>query len=373
MVKPEVLIQLHRRVKGRKLKALALNVMPRLGMRHLVIRMDTINLCNLRCTMCYYSSDYNRKKEEMDISVFRKIAAEVFPKTRFLYLSCATEPTMNKNFPSFVRAAGEYGIPFTSFCTNGQLFRPELVQACIDAKLSEIIFSVDGATAETYEHIRRGGKWNKLVDNLKLLDSMKRQASALFPVARINFTCMLRNIHELPAMVHFAADHGIRSLHVRHLLSYTDEANTCREEMTYLRRFNGIAAETKKEAALRNVELFLPDPVAEKQYSTGKTCLTDPSRLKEANDYCVLPWLQAIISWNGDYRVCSTHAKLGNLREQTFDEIYNSPRLREIRHKMFWRSPDACSWACHEEAYEASEPEGDPQQELLNIIPPAKV
>src|SRR5438309_4337127 len=116
MLNPEILIQVHRRLKARKLKALALNTMRVLGMRHLVIRMDTINLCNLRCKMCYYSSDYMRKREEMDVATFRRIANEVFPKTRFLYLSCATEPLTNKNFAALVRIAGEYNVPFTSFC-----------------------------------------------------------------------------------------------------------------------------------------------------------------------------------------------------------------------------------------------------------------
>ena len=37
------------------MKPLAVNTMRLLGMRHLVIRMYTINLCNLRCKMCYYS------------------------------------------------------------------------------------------------------------------------------------------------------------------------------------------------------------------------------------------------------------------------------------------------------------------------------
>ena len=172
-----------------------------LGMRHMVIRMDTINFCNLRCKMCYYSSDYNRKKEQMDLSLFRKIAEQVFPKTRFLYLSCATEPMMNKEFASFVRAAGEFKVPFTSFCTNGQLIREEVIQACIETGQSEIIFSIDGATAETYEEIRRGGKWGRLIEKLDLLASMKQRAKAEKPVTRINFTCMLSNIHELPAMV----------------------------------------------------------------------------------------------------------------------------------------------------------------------------
>jgi MoaA/NifB/PqqE/SkfB family radical SAM enzyme len=368
MFSPESLIRVHRRIKDRKIKALGVNAMRLLGLRHMVIRMDTINLCNLRCKMCYYSSDYNRKKEEMDLSLFRKIAGQVFPKTRFLYLSCATEPTLNKQFASFVRTAGEYKVPFTSFCTNGQLLREDVIEACIDTGTSEIIFSIDGATAQTYEEIRRGGKWGRLIEKLDLLASMKRRAGADKPVTRINFTCMLSNIHELPAMVRLASDHAVSSLHVRHLLAYTDEQNSYREQMTYLRVFNQAAEEAKNEARARNIDLFLPDPVASRQQNTGKTCLTDPSQL-EANPYCVLPWVQAIVSWNGDYRICSTHRKLGNFNEQTLDEIYNGPKMREIRRRMLWDAAGSCSWNCHEEAYEAPELDNESPGELLGITP----
>jgi len=348
---------------------LAVNAMRTLGMRHMVIRMDTINLCNLRCKMCYYSSDYNRKKEEMDLPLFKKIAEQVFPKTRFLYLSCATEPTMNRQFASIVKATGEYDIPFTSFCTNGQMLREDVIQACIDAKISEIIFSVDGATAETYEEIRRGGKWGRLVEKLGLLASMKKRARAEKPVTRINFTCMQSNSREMPMMVRFAAEHGVSSLHVRHLLTYADEANSCGEEMMYRRMFNDVAEEAKQQAKALGIDLFLPDAVASRSQSGTKSCVTDPTQL-EANQYCLLPWFQAIISWNGDYRICSTHRKLGNFREQSFEEIYNSPKMRDIRSRMLRRGEDSCSWNCHEEAYEAPELDGEPQGELIGIAPP---
>src|SRR3954469_3590110 len=49
MLGPEILTRVHRRVKGSKLKALVFAAMRTLGLRHLVVRMDTINLCNLRC------------------------------------------------------------------------------------------------------------------------------------------------------------------------------------------------------------------------------------------------------------------------------------------------------------------------------------
>ena len=245
-----------------------------------------------------------------------------------------------------------------------------MIEAAIEAKTSEIIFSVDGATAETYENIRRGGKWGRLLEKLDLLASMKRKAGAKYPVTRINFTCMLNNIRELPDMVHLAADHGVSSLHVRHLLAYTDAENTCHEEMNYLKQFNSLAEEAKKQAASRGIDLFLPDKAAGSQPMTGKTCLTDGSQLDaEANPYCLLPWYQAIIDWNGDYRICSTHKKLGNLHEQTFQEIYDSPHMRDIRSKMLWRKQDSCSWNCREEAYEAPELDYEPQAELHSIAP----
>jgi len=152
----------------------------------------------------------------MELPLFRKIADEVFPKTRFLYLSCATEPLMNKEFSDYLHVMGEYKVPFTSFCTNGQLITEKVVEASIRSELSEIIFSIDGATAETYEAIRRGGKWDRLVKNLDLVATMKRDAKTRKPAVRMNFTCMQTNIEELPAMVDFAADHGAESLHVRH-------------------------------------------------------------------------------------------------------------------------------------------------------------
>src|SRR5690348_10941014 len=176
MFSPDTLVRLYRQVPGRKLKAAGFEALRATRLRHLVIRMDTINLCNLRCKMCYYSFDYRRKKEQMELPLFRKIADDVFPKTRFLYLSCATEPLMNKQFSDYVRVTGEYNVPFTSFCTNGQLLTEDVIQACMDVGISEIIFSIDGATAETYESIRRGGKWDRLGNNLQLLASMKREA-----------------------------------------------------------------------------------------------------------------------------------------------------------------------------------------------------
>ena len=45
---------------------------------------------------------------------------------------------MNKQFADFVRVAGEYHVPFTSFCTNGQLHDEVLVVVPLDRDASPI-------------------------------------------------------------------------------------------------------------------------------------------------------------------------------------------------------------------------------------------
>ncbi len=115
---------------------------------------------------------------------------------------------MNKEFATFVRVTGEYKVPFTSFCTNGQLLKEDVVDCSIDAGISEIVFSVDGATAATYEEIRRGAKWERLLRALELLRTRKQQSGVSTPVGRINFTCMAENMRELPGLVRLAMRRG---------------------------------------------------------------------------------------------------------------------------------------------------------------------
>jgi hypothetical protein len=80
--------------------------------------------------------------------------------------------------------------------------------------------------------------------------------------------------------------------------------------------------------------------------------------------------MHAIINWRGDYRLCAAYGSMGNLEAQTFEQIYNSPKMQDIRRRLMWRTDDSCSWECRREAHDA--PEGDePEEEpaLVSIKP----
>ena len=71
-----------------------------LRMRHYVIRFDLRMNCNLRCPSCYFSNPEFRAKIDKQIAIedFRKIADELFPYTKILYLSCSAEPLTTRDF-----------------------------------------------------------------------------------------------------------------------------------------------------------------------------------------------------------------------------------------------------------------------------------
>lgn len=352
MVSTDTLVSLYRRIHSRRAKSAALAALRLLHRRYLLVRLDTTNACNLRCRMCYTADEGNRARQDMSVPLYEKIAGQVFSKARFLYLGCATEPLLNNDFKRLVAITAKSGVPFVSLCTNGMLMTEEIADALIAGGFSEIIFSVDGATRETYEFIRRGARWEKLVSVLDMLDARKRALGSQTPQGRINFTCMRRNIGELPGMVKFAGEHGIKKVHVRHLLRFgdSDPEMPYSTAVDYLRMYDQSAAAAREQAPRSGVELSLPTAPGSRVQAPGKG-----GKACEANPYCMVPWFEVVIGSNGIYRLCSTFPAFGNLAEESFESIYDGGKMKELRKSLLRRSPDACSWKCHQEAYEAPE------------------
>jgi MoaA/NifB/PqqE/SkfB family radical SAM enzyme len=339
-----------RLIQGRRAKVLALSALRVLGMRHLVIRMDTTTRCNLRCRMCYLQHENSaRAAQEMDASLFDKIAKDVFHRTRFLYLGCAYEPLMNKNCAAFLDRIGQYKLPFTSMCTNGVLLDQNIIDAAIRARLTQIVISINAATAQTYELLRPGAQIETLLEHMDLLRRRKAEARSAFPAVVTSFTCMTCNLHELPEFVNLSARHGASEVYVRHVLDFGDDDPdlTFKSQSSYRKEFDSVAREAQAAADRQGVGLFLPASLHE------VAARIEGPRKSPANPYCLMPWCEFIIKPGGEVRLCSAIPPLGQLRTQTFDEICRGPAVQKLRHDLLHSSPQACSWNCREEAYDA--------------------
>jgi MoaA/NifB/PqqE/SkfB family radical SAM enzyme len=95
------------------------------------------------------------------------------------------------------------------FSTNAALLNPERAQDFLEAGLDWIAYSVDGATPATYEKIRGGASFEKIMGNISRVRRLKEKKKSQKPKTMLFFVMMKENIHELPAMIEMAHSLGI--------------------------------------------------------------------------------------------------------------------------------------------------------------------
>src|SRR2546423_8978964 len=191
-----------------------------LAPRRLKVIWDISNKCNLRCRMCHFSFDdvFHRQAIYTSPALFERIAASTLPFAHTLVLSAANEPLISPHFVEILRIAARYAIPELLFLTNGQLLSPAVADAILETGVTQVQISIDGATKETYEYIRRGARFERLVQNLEYLSARKRALNRVRPRLQFNLVLMQQNLEELPLFVDLAERLGVEWIAARHLL-----------------------------------------------------------------------------------------------------------------------------------------------------------
>jgi MoaA/NifB/PqqE/SkfB family radical SAM enzyme len=186
--------------------------------------LDTTERCNLKCRMCHFAATdrltfppFDRQLSpngNMPVEAFEKIAAELFPRAWRVALACAAEPMVHPKFAEIVGVAGRYGVPDLWFPTNLLALTEAKAEAICDAGVNVVGVSMDGTSAATYEHIRVGGKFERLEKSLRLLNDVRARKKARTRL-RLIFTWMRSNREELRTLPEFAATHGASEIDIR--------------------------------------------------------------------------------------------------------------------------------------------------------------
>ena len=134
--------------------------------RHAIVEIN--NTCNLNCAMCQTMSA-TRKRGRMETSTLRltleKLVADGISNVALHTLG---DPLANPRLSEVMAELRRVKLT-TSICTNGLLLERHVDTLIEYMDVSpSISFSVDGATQETYEKIRIGGKFSDLLHQLKV-------------------------------------------------------------------------------------------------------------------------------------------------------------------------------------------------------------
>jgi MoaA/NifB/PqqE/SkfB family radical SAM enzyme len=315
-------------------------------------QIEPVGQCNLRCRMCPISERPDNQRGSppafIDEALFRRLV-DGLPELEELHLQGMGEPLMHPRFFHLVRYAVGKGIR-VSTNTNLTLLTPLRAHLAVASGLAALNASIDGATADTYQYIRRGANFDKVLRNLERLMASREAMNTGTPEVSIVTVVMRRNLGELARIVGLAWEHGVRRVFVQHLCHDYGE-HSLPPEYRSMRDFvigesllgenpARVAdnfAEARHAAAELGVELRLP-PLA-----PGETRRSPRHPLG-----CEWPYRGAYLSYSGQAMPCcmvSTpdRANLGDMAREGIAAVWNGPEYRAFRAALASdKPPEVC-------------------------------
>lgn len=338
-------------------------------MRPLEVILDTTERCNLKCKMCYFSAVDRLQFPPFDRSLsrtgmmppetFSRVAADLFPRAHRVALGCAAEPLVHPKFIDIVREAGSYRVPDLWFPTNLLPLTPPKAEAICEAGVKTVGVSMDGTRPETYEAIRVGATFARLMRCFDLLNDVRRGAETRL---RLIFVWMQTNRADLADLPRFAEEVGASELDVRFV---TPTAHvTAEDELLDGEDPGALRAElaaTAEDAAGRGLKLVsYPDfddggPIGLRGHLLRwRAGLYDRRRLRgrvrTAVAGCAWPRHTVVVRPNGAVSPCIfwEDQPIGLYPETTLAEVEGSPLLSSITDGLRTGNPCGTCRTCSE-------------------------
>lgn len=352
--------------------------------------------CNFRCLMCpqYFEPKYQRYNPDynMSLEMFDQIAESIFPDAYFVDLRGFGESTILPFWPDILERLEKYPLINWHLVTN-----MSLTKLSVWEKMVELGFmlgaSIDGATKETFDTVRKRGRFEK---TLEILECVTEKRASLNNKGFLYFivTVQRKNIHELPGIVELAAKYKIPEVQFKIVRQFDGFLN--HDEMVQDNQWEELTEmiDVSLDLAIKNgIRLT----INEQELLT----ITDPDKLKNSmlqvipdwtpnfappegieqsfldthnwanidrqvqktfrvaeNQTCFKPHSFTLITANGRVGTCNHMMspdirEMGNLSSQSFSEIWNGDEYQVFRRELLFAEPmdPRCNW-CFKNRFE---------------------
>ena len=250
------------------------------------IQIEPTLACNVDCITCCRSKG-TRPVGSMDFFLFQKIIDDAARTgVRRVLLFVFGEPLLHPLIIEMIRYIKTRGLAF-HLTTNGELLDRSMGEALLRAGVTSadyVTFSILGFSAAVHEQVMVGINHDRVLANVHQFVQSRKLLGINGPVIETVFYAIPENRHELVPFLDYwgkIADHAI------------DGGNA--------------------------LEAFIDQQQAKKCQT--RTCIT--------------LWERMVVLWNGDVSMCGMDLDgkwlVGNLRDQSIREVWQSEALRHIR------------------------------------------
>lgn len=188
-----------------------------------VVELNYDATCNLACPSCR-TEIVTAKADEQDAyaRATDRVILPLLKGAKGAYICGGGEAFASKHFRTILAGLNrrEYPNLRLHLITNGLLVTPQRWKDF--PELAEMIgamsVSIDAAKAETYEKLRRPGKWATLMSNLEFIAGMRRAGK--IPQLWINFVVQKENYREMIDFVELGSRLGVDQVWFQRVVNY---------------------------------------------------------------------------------------------------------------------------------------------------------
>ena len=284
------------------------------------------SICNLTCEHCFYWRNLNQR-DDLTFSEFQKLSAEL-GNFENLNLS-GGEPFIRPDFAEvcslFIKASGvqQIYVPTSGYFPDRTEAALRKVLAHPSLRLFVCELSLDGMP-EYHNRFRGNPKsFDKAMETYEMLARLQKED----PRLRIHSvgTATHENMGELRQLTKYLHDRCPAMDHHNLAVIRGDRKNAslkgpALEQYRELYRYVASVWKDREEGRFGAVV----EPLL--QWAKGKTMETDRQYVP-----CTAGNLTGVVYANGDVSVCENHPPLGNLRQKSFFEIWDSPEAETLR------------------------------------------
>ena len=285
--------------------------------------VEPIDICNFACDHCQVTHWKRELATRLNPERFRAILGQ-FPRLRHIKLQGMGEPLLNKSLLDLLEEGERQGIAMQTV-SNGSVYTDRIADRLLALRKATIIFSIDGATAETFESIRVNGKFQAVIDHIS--DLTRRRGDTPWPRIEINTVATAHNMRELPDLVRLSKKLGVDSLTIRTQLEDFGKASMQGSIVPInISRGSRQAEQLLDECERVSAEIGMPLEITRgPRYSSSNRCRW--------------PWNNSYIAANGDVVPCcqiadSSVVKMGNVFDEPFSQIWNNDKYRTLRRRI---------------------------------------
>ncbi len=310
--------------------------------------IDVCNLCSLRCPFCPTGRREKAFRHQiLTAERFARLLGKITPAVGAVGLHNWGEPFLNPHLLEIVSAAVRAGMETHADSNfNFPALDSAAAQRLLTSGIRSLTASIDGVSQAAYGSYRVGGNLKLALHNLRLLAETRARLGA--PVELVwKFLVYRRNQHELEAAARMAREIGVpivfqllstygdpqwlSSLHARaDRLPLGEPLKIALSDREYPVAWHNHVP-TSRYLGLRELSLD-GRPPPERSF---------PLRIEDLVLHPRLPWCCrhpfeiVFINTDGSVTPCCTAwgdgMSLGNLFEQTLEEVWNGPAMRACR------------------------------------------